>query len=259
MSGAVAPGRDAQPARRAVPAGRVRGRRGRRRDRRRARRRAQPFVPLAAFAGAVVAVTAAFCGRSRGSGSRGDAARAAHGRRGRRCVRERRDHGPPGQRQSERHAGRAVVDDGFGGRRDLVARWDGWLHTSAGGGALLVGWGREIDVLALGEDAAAGLGVGRRSRDTPRVSRGLAPRRGDGRRRRAGGVRGARRAAHRARGWASGPSAASSLGERARRRHARGGGGCRGAHRAPPAELPLGAVTAIIGVPFFLVQLRRLR
>jgi iron complex transport system permease protein len=27
----------------------------------------------------------------------------------------------------------------------------------------------------------------------------------------------------------------------------------------PPAELPLGAVTAIIGVPFFLVQLRRLR
>ncbi|MDE3217565.1 MAG: iron chelate uptake ABC transporter family permease subunit, partial [Gemmatimonadota bacterium] len=27
----------------------------------------------------------------------------------------------------------------------------------------------------------------------------------------------------------------------------------------PPAELPLGAVTAVIGVPFFLVQLRRLR
>jgi len=27
----------------------------------------------------------------------------------------------------------------------------------------------------------------------------------------------------------------------------------------PPAELPLGAVTALIGVPFFLIQLRRLR
>jgi iron complex transport system permease protein len=26
----------------------------------------------------------------------------------------------------------------------------------------------------------------------------------------------------------------------------------------PPAELPLGAVTALVGVPFFLVQLRRL-
>jgi iron complex transport system permease protein len=26
----------------------------------------------------------------------------------------------------------------------------------------------------------------------------------------------------------------------------------------PPAELPLGAVTAVIGVPFFLTQLRRL-
>jgi len=25
----------------------------------------------------------------------------------------------------------------------------------------------------------------------------------------------------------------------------------------PPAELPLGAVTALVGVPFFLVQLRR--
>jgi len=27
----------------------------------------------------------------------------------------------------------------------------------------------------------------------------------------------------------------------------------------PPAELPLGAVTAVLGVPFFLVQLRRAR
>jgi iron complex transport system permease protein len=26
----------------------------------------------------------------------------------------------------------------------------------------------------------------------------------------------------------------------------------------PPAELPLGAVTAMLGVPFFLTQLRRL-
>ena len=27
----------------------------------------------------------------------------------------------------------------------------------------------------------------------------------------------------------------------------------------PPAELPLGAVTAVIGVPFFLIQLRKIR
>ena len=27
----------------------------------------------------------------------------------------------------------------------------------------------------------------------------------------------------------------------------------------PPAELPLGAVTALVGVPFFLIKLRRLR
>jgi len=27
---------------------------------------------------------------------------------------------------------------------------------------------------------------------------------------------------------------------------------------APPTELPLGAITALLGVPFFLVQLRRL-
>jgi iron complex transport system permease protein len=26
----------------------------------------------------------------------------------------------------------------------------------------------------------------------------------------------------------------------------------------PPAELPLGAVTALVGVPFFLIKLRRL-
>jgi iron complex transport system permease protein len=26
---------------------------------------------------------------------------------------------------------------------------------------------------------------------------------------------------------------------------------------APPTELPLGAITALLGVPFFLVQLRR--
>jgi ABC-type Fe3+-siderophore transport system permease subunit len=31
----------------------------------------------------------------------------------------------------------------------------------------------------------------------------------------------------------------------------------RRAHRARPAELPLGAVTALVGVPFFLVRLRR--
>jgi iron complex transport system permease protein len=126
------------------------------------------------------------------------------------------------------------------------------------GGAALALLGRRIDVLALGEDAAAGLGldVNRSIRDVfllsslvaavtvaaagligfvglvvPHIARGF----------------GARQ--HRALIIASGIVGATlvvfaDLLARILR---------------PPAELPLGAVTALVGVPFFLAKLRHLR
>jgi ABC-type Fe3+-siderophore transport system permease subunit len=126
------------------------------------------------------------------------------------------------------------------------------------GGSMLILLGRRIDILALGEDAAAGLGlnVDRSIRDVfvlssfiaaasvaaagligfvglvvPHIARGL-------------GARG-----HRALIAASGLVGATlvvlaDLLSRTLR---------------PPAELPLGAVTALVGVPFFLAKLRHLR
>jgi iron complex transport system permease protein len=134
-----------------------------------------------------------------------------------------------------------------------------WLAAYVtAGGALLVAWGREIDILALGEDAAAGLGleadraarrvylvasllaaatvaaaglVGFVGLVVPHIARRLG----------AGGHRGVILAS--ALVGAALVVAADLLARTAR----------------PPADLPLGAVTAVIGVPFFLVQLRRLR
>jgi iron complex transport system permease protein len=126
------------------------------------------------------------------------------------------------------------------------------------GGALLVAWSRAIDVLALGDDAAAGLGldadaaarrvylaaaliaaatvaaaglIGFVGLVVPHIGRRLGAR------------------AHRGIIIASALTGATlvvaaDLAARSVR---------------PPAELPLGAITALIGVPFFLVQLRRLR
>ena len=129
------------------------------------------------------------------------------------------------------------------------------------GGALLVAHGRTLDALSLGEDSAAGLGVDvdRASRRVYLTSSLVA---------------------------AATVSAAGLVGfvglvvPHLARRMGRAGGG--GGHRVvlvasaligavlvvladlvarvalPPAELPLGAVTAMIGVPFFLTTLRRL-
>jgi iron complex transport system permease protein len=125
------------------------------------------------------------------------------------------------------------------------------------GGAILVAFGRTLDALALGEDSAAGLGV-----DVDRAARRVYL---------AGSLVAAATVA-----------AAGLIGfvglvvpHIARRLGARG-------HRSlllasaltgsflvvladlvartalPPAELPLGAVTAMLGVPFFLFTLRRL-
>ncbi len=117
--------------------------------------------------------------------------------------------------------------------------------------------GARSDALALGDDGAAALGV-----DVERASRRAylaagTPRGRHGRRGGAGGIR-------RARGPPYGAgSRAPAVSRVAVWR--RGGWRRVGTRRdvlartvRPPAELPLGAVTALLGVPFFLFQLRRL-
>ena len=141
-----------------------------------------------------------------------------------------------------------------------AATWsqNAWLavYLLAGGGALLV-WSRQIDVLALGDDTAAALGlapeaaarriyaaaalvaaatvaaaglVGFVGLVVPHIVRGLGVRR------------------HRPLlvGSALAGAALVVLADVAART------------LRPPSELPLGAVTAIVGVPFFLSRLRRL-
>jgi iron complex transport system permease protein len=130
------------------------------------------------------------------------------------------------------------------------------LFVAIGVGALIA-LGRAIDVLALGEDTAAGLGV-----DVTRVSLGVY-------------VAGALLAA----GTVSAAGLVGFVGllvpHLVRLAGARthrviiGASALAGASLVvyadliarvalPPAELPLGAVTALIGVPFFLALLRRL-
>jgi len=133
-----------------------------------------------------------------------------------------------------------------------------WLAAStlAAGGALVY-WAREIDVLALGEDAAASLGVdveraGRRAfllaallaaatvsaagligfvgLVVPHLARGM-------------GLRTHRPLVIAAALIGATLVVAADLAART---------------VAAPTELPLGAITALLGVPFFLVQLRRL-
>ena len=130
------------------------------------------------------------------------------------------------------------------------------LFVAIGIGALLA-LGRAIDVLALGDDTAAGLGV-----DVTRVSLGVY-------------VAGALLAA----GTVSAaglvgfvgllvPHLVRLAGARTHRAII-GAAALAGAALVvcadliarvamPPAELPLGAVTALIGVPFFLAMVRRL-
>lgn len=140
------------------------------------------------------------------------------------------------------------------------ATWtqSGWLALYlAAGGAFLVASGRTLDALALGEDSAAGLGV-----NVDRAARRI--------------YLGASLVA------AATVAAAGLVGfvglvvpHIARRFGAQGhrtllvASGLTGAallvladivarNARPPADLPLGAVTAVLGVPFFLVTLRRL-
>jgi iron complex transport system permease protein len=125
------------------------------------------------------------------------------------------------------------------------------------GVAILLSLGRGIDVLALGEDTAAGMGV-----DVARVTLGVYI---------AAALLAAGTVA------AAGlvgfvgllvPHVVRMAGARTHRTII-GAASLAGAALVvladlaarvtmPPAELPLGAVTAILGVPFFLAQLRRL-
>ncbi|HEY3134248.1 MAG TPA: iron ABC transporter permease [Gemmatimonadaceae bacterium] len=146
----------------------------------------------------------------------------------------------------------------MGSAADATWQRVAWLAVSIlGAGGALVYWAREIDVLSLGEETAASLGVdveraGRRAfliaallaaatvsaagligfvgLVVPHIARGL-------------GLR-----AHRPLVIASGLIGgtlviAADLAART---------------LAPPSELPLGAITALLGVPFFLLQLRRM-
>lgn len=146
----------------------------------------------------------------------------------------------------------------MGSAADATWRGDGWLllYTILGAAALLA-WGRRIDVLALGDDTAAAMGL-----DVA----------GDARR-----IYAAASLLAAATVAAAGligfvglvvPHIVRHLGVRGHRALLGGSALCGAALVVaadvvarvawPPAELPLGAVTAVIGVPFFLAQLRRL-
>jgi iron complex transport system permease protein len=145
----------------------------------------------------------------------------------------------------------------MGSAADATWRSVGWLAVSVfGAGAVLIYWAREIDVLSLGEETAAALGVqadrsGRRiffmaallaaatvavagligfvGLVVPHIARRM-------------GLR-----AHRPLIVAAGLIGATLVvaADLAARTI------------EPPTELPLGAITALLGFPFFLVQLRR--
>jgi iron complex transport system permease protein len=125
------------------------------------------------------------------------------------------------------------------------------------GGTLLVAWARQIDLLALGDDAAAGLGL-----DVERASRRVYLT--------ASLLAAASVAAAGLVGFVGlvVPHLARVAGWRTHR-PLLAGSALAGALLVvvadvaartvrAPAELPLGAVTAVLGVPFFLARLRRL-
>ena len=124
------------------------------------------------------------------------------------------------------------------------------------GGTLLIAWARQIDVLALGDDAAAGLGL-----DVERAARRVYLT--------ASLLAAATVAAAGLIGFVGlvVPHLARAAGWRTHR-PLLAGSALAGAGLVvvadlaartvrAPAELPLGAVTAVLGVPFFLARLRR--
>ena len=133
-----------------------------------------------------------------------------------------------------------------------------WLALYVGlGGAALIGWARHVDVLALGEETASGLGI-----DPDRAARRVYAA--------ASLLAAATVAAAGLVGFVGliVPHIVRGTGVR-RHRPLIAGSAMVGATLVvladiaarvlrPPSELPLGAVTALVGVPFFLARLRRL-
>jgi ABC-type Fe3+-siderophore transport system permease subunit len=124
------------------------------------------------------------------------------------------------------------------------------------GGTLLIAWARQIDILSLGDDAAAGLGL-----DVERAARRVYLT--------ASLLAAATVAAAGLVGFVGlvVPHLARAVGWRTHR-PLLVGSALAGALLVvvadlaartvrAPAELPLGAVTAVLGVPFFLARLRR--
>ncbi len=214
------------------------------------------FVPIAAFIGAIVAVIAAFF-VARAAGSRGDArvllmAGVVVGAFANAAIMVM-------LANAEANVVRNALWWMMGSVADSTWPQIGTLfgYVLVGGTALVL-FGRRIDVLSLGEDAAAGLGldVDRSMRDVFIVSSFVAA---------------ATVAAAGLIGFVGlvVPHIARGLGAR-QHRALIGASGIVGATLVvladllsrvlrPPAELPLGAVTALVGVPFFLAKLRHLR
>ncbi|HEX3865658.1 MAG TPA: iron ABC transporter permease [Gemmatimonadaceae bacterium] len=215
----------------------------------------QGLVPLAAFAGALAAVVAAFF-VARASGARGDPrvllmAGVVVGAFANAAIMVM-------LANAEANTIRNALWWMMGSVGDATWPQIGVLAGYVGvGGGLLFLLGRQIDVLALGEDAAAGLGL-----DVDRALRNVFVL--------ASLVAAATVAAAGLVGFVGlvVPHIARAMGMR-RHRALMVGSALTGAGLLvladllarvlrPPAELPLGAVTALVGVPFFLARLRRL-
>ncbi len=215
---------------------------------------ASAFVPLAAFAGAVIAVVVVVA-VARAAGGRADPrvlvlAGVIVGAFSNAVIMVLLANSPP-------NAVRGALWWMMGSLSDIDWRSVHWLavYVALGGGAL-VAIAREIDVLALGEDGAAALGV-----DVDRASM------------RAFLIASLLAAATVATAGLVGfvglvvPHIVRAAGVHGHRSLIAGsalagaalviGADIIARAALPPAELPLGAVTALLGVPFFLARLRR--
>jgi len=217
---------------------------------------AAAIVPLAAFGGAIAAVTAAFV-VARVAGSRGDArillmAGVVVGAFANAAIMVLLAHA---QENTVRNALWWMMGSVSDATSTQLLVLLGYVVVA---GVLLLILGRRIDILALGEEAAAGLGldVDRAMRDVFLVSSLLAA---------------ATVAAAGLIGFVGlvVPHIVRAMGAR-QHRTLIAGSALVGATLVvlsdllsrtlrPPAELPLGAVTALVGVPFFLAKLRRLQ
>jgi iron complex transport system permease protein len=213
------------------------------------------LLPLAAFCGAIVAVIAAFF-VAHAAGARGDPrvllmAGVVVGAFANAAIMVVMANAEPNTVRNALWWMMGSVGDATWGQIAILTG-----YVLAGGGALIV-VGRQIDVLALGEDAAAGLGLN--------VDVAI---------RRVFFIASLLAAATVSAAGLVGfvglvvPHLVRAAGVR-RHRQLLVGSAIMGATLVvladllgrvlrPPGELPLGAVTALIGVPFFLAKLRRL-